>query len=102
MEDRRAGRLPSVKQTRYEAFGGAGGTAQEPLVLQSFLPPAPWPLQAFLPAQLWRYSFEAQSPLPLHSFLPPAPWPLQPLRPLQACLSPAFFSSAICTACEVA
>src|SRR5436190_13385839 len=98
---------PATRQRKSYAFGG---TAQPLVPLQSFLPPWPWPLQAFLPAQSCLYSFDAQPPLPLHEFLPaqPASPPLQlpcdlhELRPLQACLSAALAVSAIWMACDVA
>src|SRR5260221_7981018 len=86
-------RQPMLMERDYAlAFGG---TAQEPLPLQSLLPPAPRPLQAFLPAQPCLASFDAQPPLPLQEFLPAQPlspdlqlpWLLQELRPLHACLS---------------
>src|SRR5260221_11497839 len=93
-------RQPDVQLARYEAFGG---TAQALLPLQSFLPPWPCPLQAFLPAQSCVYSFDAQPPLPLQEFLPAQPlspllqlpWPLHALRPLQACLSTVAVFSAV-------
>src|SRR5947207_12781966 len=93
-----AHRNPATRQRKSYAFGG---TAQPLVPLQSFFPPWPWPLQAFLPAQSCLYSFDAQPPLPLQEFLPaqplsPAlqlPWDLHELRPLQACLSTVLFAS---------